>query len=805
MIATTVLTLGAALIVALPGLCARRNGPWTLRLATLLVLAAIGAVALDWPRQEGVREQRTLTLVVPGGVDTATRAALTAQLGGSPWRVVETAPRAAEVGAALALVASDDQSAPALLWTEPLHDGGAPSARPAPVFTARAPLPFELQELSARAVNAPVQGRPLAVELDLPDGLRGEGTVRLSASEGSEVAVRPMAAGMPPGAGANPRLDVPAPAAGEHRLAVDVRVGDVAVTATGGLTVAPGGRVVAVGALAPSLARALTVQGYRVEVATEVPASLADVDVLVAAAPVPATDAARVRAFVLDGGGLFFVGAPDGGGVPIDADDLASLSPVTLAARPTPASPDGVGAGRPTDTPPSPPTGPPPTRPPEQATGETDVTPPPTPPAPKEIERRSVAVVLVVDRSASMAELVAGDGGLRRTRMDYVRSSAEATIRRLWPGDLLAIVSFGNKSAHEVVLPLTGADDLGGAYRALAQLQARHNEGTYLESALAHAGAILAPVRAPVKHVVVITDGVIVDLRPESTVQAQELRKAGITVSLIRFGAETAETMHFAVDCRLFARLGGGQYVFSTRTTEVPALVSEEVRRVFVASGRPDANGTEPPTEGAPAPGPGSPPPIQEPPRPADPPAESPPAASAALAVRVLGPSPLLEPLPENGLPAVGGVLAVAARPESQTLLVAGTSGHPLLAFSNRGLGRVGVFTSGLDRAWGSAWLDAPQFPSWFARWVAAVAPPRATPAHDLLTEKVAAPRGPTPGELRALATFSGQAVLPLAAIAPEQVRVVARWRGTALALAIAAGAAIVALAMLEFILVRRR
>lgn len=791
--------LALALVIALPGTCARRFGPWPVRAFTLLVLGVIGVIALDTPVQETVPEAPSLVLVAPGEQTPAVRAAVEARLGPTGWRLVPTPPRARDAAAALAVAgAAEPRADLALLWVEPFADASAPIGRGVPAVLARTPLPFELDLLRARALAPAFEGRPLAIEVELPAGLEGVGELALGAGEKGRVA-QPVDAG---GAG-TVRLDVEQPVAGEHVLELRLRAGEVAVEAHGTLTVGEGRVVVAVGSLAEPLVAALTAQGFRVESAPAIPPSLADVAVLIATARIPAADAARVREFVLDGGGLLLVGAPDGGALPIEGEDLAPLSPVVLAARPTPTPSPGTGPGDAAGPPPIGAT--PPVRPPEPAVGETAIAPPPVPGPPTEIDRRSVAMVLVVDRSASMTEVVAGDGGLRRTRMDYVRSSAEATIRRLWPGDRLAIVSFGNPNSDVVVLPMSGVDDLGDAYRALAKLQASANEGTYLESALARAGTILEGVVAPVKHVVVITDGVIADLRPSSTLRAQRLREGGVTVSLIRFGAESADTMHFAVDCRRFAQLGGGQYVFSTRTTEVPALVSDEVRRVFAASGRVDPSLGTVPSSAATAPGPKPapevPPEVATTPPPPVPPAPRP----ALLAVRAVVQSPLLLPLPDRGLPSVAGVLAVAARPEAHTLLVAGAAGNPLLAFANRGIGRVGTFTSGLEAEWGSAWLAAPEFPSWFGRWIASLLPAQVGVAPgELWSEKRVAPRGPTPRELAGLSTWSGRPPQALDALRLPDVRQETRWRGTALTLSIIAAASVLLLAVFEFILLRR-
>ena len=73
--------------------------------------------------------------------------------------------------------------------------------------------------------------------------------------------------------------------------------------------------------------------------------------------------------------------------------------------------------------------------------------------------------------------------------------------------------------------------------------------------------------------------------------------------------------------------------------------------------------------------------------------------------------SPLLVPRPEAGYPDVLGTLPVRGREDAQVLLAAGAEGVPLLAFANRGLGKVGVWSADLLGSWGREGRQPEPFP----------------------------------------------------------------------------------------------
>lgn len=786
--------LALAALVAALGLV--RAGPWYLRVATGLA-AGLLAVSIAGPFG-WVDESRParLRLVATGDVPPDVSSQLEAKFDAA-LDLVEATPDRGEL--ALALAGGGSGAVRRLLVVAPVAGDGAPAKPVAGVraLSTVAPLAFDPREVAVNQVGEARVGRPFALEVvGLPRAFAGglevralDGTVTASGTFSSE----PPAAG-PEATTPRVRVEFTPLQVGRLEVTLEAAASGVRLSARGAAEVGPAPALLAVGPGAEPVARALRAQGFRVEVDGALPALSSDVAVVVATGVLAVAEQERLAEFAAAGGGVLLVGSPDGGALPLRDEPAGGASPVILAERPQrpgtgtggeglAAPPAAAGSG---EVPP---------RPPERdapARGDTSGAKPATGPE-RTVERRTVAMVFLLDRSQSMqAEAAPG-----WTRLDYVRASAQATAGRLLPGDELAVVTFGDPGREDVLLPLTPATELARVREALARL-ASGNEGTYVDSALQKAIELLAASRAAVKHVVVITDGEIADLLPAYT-RAHKVRAAGGTVSMIQFGADLDPVRDKDL-CRKFVAAGGGGYLHSTDSSEVPALVSSEVKRVLSTTGRPmgdEADRTAPGEARAPA---------HEPPPAADPVAPEPvPPAPSRLAVRVLEASPLLDPIPGDGPPPVGGVLAVSARPEARVLLVAGDEGRPLLAFKNYGLGRVAAWTADLTGEWSSEWRAADAFPGWLAQWVAALLPP--TPdraAVDLLSVRTVEPLGPTPAQAAALAAYTGEALQPWQAEpipAPSVVRV---QRSYADVFAILAAGALVLLAGIEFAAARR-
>ena len=537
----------------------------------------------------------------------------------------------------------------------------------------------------------------------------------------------------------------------------------------------------------------------------------------------------RLLRFLRAGGGVFVVGSEDGGALPLPGEPLHDVLPVLF--EPRASRPAGEGEGEESgdskaepsreqppkpelpkpdlDPPATPPEIPPPTPP---LSVEPPAGPPAGPPAEPEdavrggtdgaqllpgpeveVERRQVAMVLVVDRSASMGE----PAGVY-TKMDLAKRSALETAKALKRGDQLGVVSFGRTGVPVVLL--TDASEIEHIETELEKLRATDRQ-TLVRNALEQALQMLEGSRAAVRHIVVISDGVIYDagaIDHSAVLLAAEIKKRNITLSAILIGEMPAQTW-----VPQMTRLGGGKFYHSADAASLPRFVSVEVASALGRIGRQpvsatsatadpipggggEANAKDPDAEDpavrdhdrASASPDGATPersdesPPSGPPEPRQPESEQPestkpepqqpderphtetePASSGQdaaadrdnprrdegaealpLLVTALVDSALLEPNTNGEFPPVFGVLEVRGRPDARTLLVAGDAGLPLLAVQNRGLGKIAAWTSGLTGGWGRAWRSDLHFPARLAQWVTHLLPPQDAVAADVLT-----------------------------------------------------------------------
>lgn len=616
-------------------------------------------------------------------------------------------------------------------------------------IAAPTPLPLAPSDLQLFALGELVAGRPVALRVATPrlaEPLPGRLLVRGGAATlleqdlmvgGSEAATATFVA----------------PAEGDLAFELVVRVGAAELRAVGVGSLLPPPRVLV---LEPSglAAEALRAQGVQVTTSAAAPADWREFAAVLLGGPLSAADQQRLVAAVLDGTGVFALGPSFGA----SEEPIRALLPV----RPDPVQPNldegernsagpGAGAATPPAEPPPPPPEPPPPTP--------DAKPPDPSGAgrvgdqPIDVDKHSIAMVLVVDRSGSMGQVLANG----RTKMSYAKSSALRTARALGEGDQVAIVTYGNKDQGRVELPLTNATDSAVIGAGIERL-AHASELTFLLSGLRRAQELLAQSTAAVKHVVVITDGeffVSEDLALKSLARA--LRSDGkATLSVIAI-TDAGTDPAFLKLSEEMTKAGGGQFLPISDPTAVPTFVVAEVTRALQRVGRTprDGDGAEAsPNESPPPPERRTEPPPREPP-PA--PKQPSPPSTRRLLVRAVAASPLLLPEPSPRWPELGGALAGKAPFEAQVLLVAGDDGWPLLAFANRGLGRVGAFAADLFGDDGATFRSEAAFPGRLAAWLQSVLPvrPESLP-QPLLTRSSCDPQLPTPREAAGLAALAG-------------------------------------------------
>lgn len=682
----------------------------------------------------------------------------------------------------------------------------------AELVTETAPLSFEPGAVRVVLPRPPAVGRPVELEVRLPREVRSarDGGAPIAGNYPVTLTVLD-AVGRVLEETAVLRADRPAKAsfvptrAGRHRVTLAVQVADRQLTFTGAFDARPAPRVLV---LEPSgnAAAALAAQG----VAVDVPAAgraigtaeLEGFAAVVVGAELPAPVQRVIADAMTDGLGVFVLapgfGAPGAplfdalpllpeprgaAGARVEGGGNAGAGGGATAPSSTPDSlpqPDPTQPDPTTDPAPADPTSPQPTpadRPPP--TGEIE-DPTPVSEDPIEVDKRSIAMVLVVDRSGSMGNVV---GPERRSKMSYAKTSALQSARALTAGDQVGIVTFGNKNAARVELPLTDAED-GAAIRAGVARLAHGLENTFLLAGLQRAGELLAPAQVAVKHVVVVTDG---EFRTDETFALRALahrlfRGEGISCSILSIVDETTNT-EFAKDAASITNDGGGQFFAIPAADQVPVFVSAEVARSLDRAGRSGGGGPgEGDGEGDGEPAPDS---MTEPPDDpvADPPADPEPKEAEKpepeppqrVPVRAVARSPLLLPRPAAGTtwPTLGAAVPTTAPLDAAVLLVAGDDGWPLLCFGNRGLGRIGAFAADLFGGAGAEMRGESAFPARLTLWVQHVmrAERDAEPTTVALSWELDEP-APLPAGIAAFERLGGDRVTAAAtAPAPALVR----------------------------------
>lgn len=275
----------------------------------------------------------------------------------------------------------------------------------------------------------------------------------------------------------------------------------------------------------------------------------------------------------------------------------------------------------------------------------------------------STAVVIVLDSSGSMGFSVMGSS---RSQQQIANQGAAAALGALDKQDLVGVIEFNSSSSW--VVPLHANSDPQVTGQKIMGISP--GGGTNLPPALEMAYAALQPVKAAVKHVIVLSDGQSQGRRKLAAI-AQKFKDAPggpIKISTIAVG-DDADTQGL----EQLARGGGGEYFRVVDPSILPRIFVKAVRVVRTPLIREEVF--------TPVPGPGA-------------------SVSAATAGM------------KGGLPSLGGVILTQPRLDAEKKNVEGVTyalltpqGEPLLAHWRVGLGQVGAFTSSpLGSGWAKGW-----------------------------------------------------------------------------------------------------
>jgi Ca-activated chloride channel family protein len=297
---------------------------------------------------------------------------------------------------------------------------------------------------------------------------------------------------------------------------------------------------------------------------------------------------------------------------------------------------------------------------------------------PGKLQRKNVAVELVLDRSGSMINEV---GGVPKIAM--AQAAARGALDFLLKHrDQIGIVAFEVKAKSIVPLTRVEPGNVKAIERKINNIPA--NGGTNVYKGLAEGVKEIERSTAKERHIILLTDGIsepgtYADLLPG-------LKKGHISVATVALGAEA--------DFKLLKQIAadtGGNYYRTENARELPKIFDKETRlntRTVRLRGE--------------------------------------------IGVSAGDPSPITGSLVGEHLPPLGGNVVTELKPGAEAALLGQDKNHPpdpVLAQWQYGGGRVAVWTPGLTPEWAGEWLDHERLFQDAGRWVErGVAAPPLTP-----------------------------------------------------------------------------
>jgi uncharacterized membrane protein len=298
---------------------------------------------------------------------------------------------------------------------------------------------------------------------------------------------------------------------------------------------------------------------------------------------------------------------------------------------------------------------------------------------PGKLQRKNVAIELILDRSGSMINEV---GGVPKIAM--AQAAARGAVQFLLKHrDQVGIVAFEIKS--KTLVPMTTVDpgNVREIEHKINTLPA--NGGTNIYKGLAEGVKAIEASKAKERHIILLTDGISEPGTYKELVPGLEKNK--IAVATVALGAEA----DFAL-LKEIAADTGGNYYRTENARDLPKIFDKETRintRTVRLRGQ--------------------------------------------IGVSAGDPSPITGSLVGQKLPPLPGNVVTELKPGAEAALLGQDKDHPpdpVLAQWQYGSGRVVAWTPGLAPNWAGEWLERPRLFQDAARWSErGVAAPPLTPS----------------------------------------------------------------------------
>ncbi len=297
----------------------------------------------------------------------------------------------------------------------------------------------------------------------------------------------------------------------------------------------------------------------------------------------------------------------------------------------------------------------------------------------------SGALVIVLDRSGSMASTVAGT---TRTQQELANEAAVLALSTLYPQDLVGVVAFDYQAKWIVNLQMN-SDPQGVATRVRS---IQPEGGTNIYAGLEQAYQALANLTmqdAAIKHVILLTDGHSQEPVSGGYIKiVGQMMRAGITLSTIGVGDGHDQQL-----LNQLARMGGGQYHPVQNPNNLPQVFIKEAKTIRKNL-------------------------IKETP----------------FEPQVVGTgSPIMSGF--GAVPPLQGLVLTGEKDDPRVFMpILGPEGEPVFAHWQVGLGRSAAFTSDATNRWATQWLQWGGYPDFWARTIRNISRPSASRQADLLT-----------------------------------------------------------------------
>jgi Ca-activated chloride channel homolog len=264
----------------------------------------------------------------------------------------------------------------------------------------------------------------------------------------------------------------------------------------------------------------------------------------------------------------------------------------------------------------------------------------------------SLAMLLVIDKSGSMAEIQNG-----RSKMELALEAASTAVEFLTERDSVGVVAFDSEA--QPVVEITKVEDKKKIIKEILTIQAAG--GTNMYPGIRQAYEWLQANDAQIKHVIVLSDGV--SQPGDFSGIAKSISDAGMTLSSIAIGTDAEYS-----DMKMIADIGGGRFYATDRAETLPQIFTREA---FIAS-----RSTI----------------IEEPFQP-----------------RLVRATQATNGIDWGGVPQLGGYVGTAERDATNSPAITSLisdKDDPVYAVWQYGLGRVAAFTSDAKPRWAANWMN---------------------------------------------------------------------------------------------------